>query len=499
MGFSLQKDNDESIVATIDTRRGQSMTLAGDTVLLAGFDFGSTTSRAMAAYVRLSMNCVTGRMEFTQPELCYRSEACFTPFRDDQQLDIPAISALLDGWLDAITSERDSIFSGGAIITGLAARQDNVIALTEVVESRIGAAVVATARDPMLESWLAFMGGCVDLSHQHPTTGVLNLDIGGGTTNAALGMNGQVVAAGCHSIGARHFQFGRDGTTLTTLSAFGKTLCDHLDFSLAPGHAVSEQDIERITHWYVRALEDIAQGSRASFSSACGLFHEDCPFTPSLPPSTLLTFSGGVGEMIYAALNGQDLPPRGLYGDLGADLARGIMASPLLSRDLHRAVPANQGRATVYGLTMHSTDISGATVFQSEKIGLPLRDLPILGTFDMQTPVSRLSDLLTIARRHPSGFCLRLTSDTPPNLATIRATGERIATALEEARLPSDLPLIILTDHNIGHTLGSYITRWGALPVNLMVLDEVPVRDARFVRIGLPHNIVFPVSFYGMS
>ena len=475
------------------------MTLAGDTVLLAGFDFGSTTSRAMAAHARLSLNCITGRMEFTQPELCYRSEACFTPFRDDQQLDIEAIGALLDGWLDAITPDRDSIFSGGAIVTGLAARQDNAAALTEAVETRIGAAVVATARDPMLESWLAFMGGCAELSRHHTNTGVLNLDIGGGTTNAALGMNGQVMAAGCHYIGARHFQFGSDGVTLTTLSPFGKALCDEIGLSLVPGDTVSEQDIERITHWYVRALEDIAQGSRTSFSSVCGALHEDCPFTPSLPSSTLLTFSGGVGEMIYAAGNGQDLPPRALYGDLGVDLARGIMASPLLSRDLHRAVPANQGRATVYGLTMHSTDISGATVFHSDKIGLPLRDLPILGTFDMQTPVSRLNNLLTIARRHPAGVCLRLASDTPPNLATIRATGERIATALEEVRLPPELPLIILTDHNIGHTLGSYITRWGTLPVNLMVLDEVPVRDARFVRIGLPHNIVFPVSFYGMS
>lgn len=483
------------------------MTPAGDTVLLVGFDFGSTTSRAMAARARLSMNCVTGRVEFTQPELCYRSEACFTPFLDDHRLDIGAIGALLDGWLAEIAPRRDAIFSGGAIITGLAARQANASALTEAVESRIGAAVVATAHDPLLESWLAFMGGCVDLSRQHGTKGVLNLDIGGGTTNAALGIGGQVVATGCHFIGARHVRFAPDGVTLAGLSEFGSALCDHLGLSLAPGETVAPGDISRLVGWYVRALEDIARGSRASFLGGCGALHEDSPFTPSLPASTLLTFSGGVGELIYACPDGQDLPSRGLYGDLGVDLARGIIASPLLSRDLRRAVPANGGRATVYGLTMHSTDISGATVFRSERIDLPLRDLPILGTLDMRTAAGRtdgqtgdrLRDLLAIARRHPSGACLRLTGGAPPDLATLRAAGARIAAALEEARLPSGLPLIILTDHNVGHTLGSYITRWGALPVTLMVLDEVPFRDARFVRIGLPHNIVFPVSFYGMN
>ena len=51
------------------------------------------------------------------------------------------------------------------------------------------------------------MGNCHALSKSHPTTPILNLDIGGGTTNLALGLDGQVLATGCLFVGARHFEF----------------------------------------------------------------------------------------------------------------------------------------------------------------------------------------------------------------------------------------------------------------------------------------------------
>ena len=73
--------------------------------------------------------------------------------------------------------------------------------------ARFDGALIATADDPLLESWLAFMGAASALSLAHPETAFVNLDIGGGTTNVALGINGEVLSAGSFWIGARHLQF----------------------------------------------------------------------------------------------------------------------------------------------------------------------------------------------------------------------------------------------------------------------------------------------------
>ena len=76
--------------------------------------------------------------------------------------------------------------------------------------------MIATAGDPALESWLAFMGNCHALSLAKPGVPIVNIDVGGGTTNLALGIDGQVVAAGALHVGAapsaipsRHAPAGR--------------------------------------------------------------------------------------------------------------------------------------------------------------------------------------------------------------------------------------------------------------------------------------------------
>jgi ethanolamine utilization protein EutA len=51
---------------------------------------------------------------------------------------------------------------------------------------------------------------------------------------------------------------------------------------------------------------------------------------------------------------------------------------------------------------------------------------------------------------------------------------------------------------NIGKTLGSYATHWGRLPIDLIVIDEVPPRTAHFASLGSLCNNVVPVSFFGM-
>ena len=152
-----------------------------DQVKMIGMDFGSTTSSAMVAVAGVGLNSITGRMAFSDPEVVYRSQVEFTPFKDGE-IDATAIAKLLDSWLE----QDQNLFSGGVIITGLAALRSNADHIAKLVKERIGEAVIATVDDPNLESWLAFMGCSTLLSRHYSDRTLVNLDIGGGTTDVAI-------------------------------------------------------------------------------------------------------------------------------------------------------------------------------------------------------------------------------------------------------------------------------------------------------------------------
>ena len=206
-----------------------------DFVKLVGLDFGTTTSSAVIAAARLQRTA-TGRMELDFREEIFRSDMVFTPLLADDRLDIAQVERLLDGWLAAGQVQGGELFGGGALLTGLTAQKDNASALVSLIRRRLGDALVATADDPRLESWLAFMGSCAGLSRQHPEKAILNLDIGGGTTNIALGQAGQVLRTGCLFLGARHVQVVPGTYQIVNLSRYARDLLQHLGIAkrLAP-------------------------------------------------------------------------------------------------------------------------------------------------------------------------------------------------------------------------------------------------------------------------
>jgi ethanolamine utilization protein EutA len=212
----------------------------------------------------------------------------------------------------------------------------------------------------------------------------------------------------------------------------------------------------------------------------------------------VITLSGGVGELAYRHARGELLPATTAFGDLGIDLARRICESPILGHDLRTHVPAGLGRATVQGLTLHSTEVSGATLFLPSPGILPLTDLPILGTIGEQTRDDELAALMNLAGRAAEGACLRVEVQSEDS-ATVKALGQRLARLLEQGSGTMPRPLVLLAASNIGKTLGQYASRWGKLPATLLVIDEVPSRRAHFATIGKPRQGLIPVSFHGLE
>ncbi|MGE8411580.1 MAG: ethanolamine ammonia-lyase reactivating factor EutA [Pseudomonas sp.] len=471
----------------------------GAPVLLLGLDFGSTTSSALIAQASLSSHCVTGRMALNEPRVLFRGDPVFTPFRNEI-IDEDAIGNLIQDWLEQAGIDSRSLFSGGVIITGLAARRHNAQALANLVGQLIGNALVTRANDGGLESWLAFMGSCSALSRFHRQQPLLNLDIGGGTTNAAWGLDGNVLASGCHFIGARHLQFEPGSYRIREVSEFGQALLQHLTITKVPGQVLVPAERDAVVGWYTDALLAIAEGDRAFFASPLGRLTEQLPLAlPQGQGGAALTFSGGVGELLYRHLQGEPLPGTTFYGDLGIDLALAIARQPRLVRDTTRLVPENRGRATVYGLTLHNTEISGSTLFLPQPQVLPLKDLPIVARLPIDASVRQLNDALGLALGSRDGACLQLLDGgQPPGLEQVRQLGSRLSRALEAARTPAQWPLVLLLESNIGKVLGNYATDWGRSPCNLIVIDEVRERSAHFINLGKPHQHIVPVAFYGV-
>jgi len=468
-------------------------------VKMIGMDFGSTTSSAMIAVAGVGMNSVTGRMAFSAPEIVYRSNVEFTPFKG-AEIDTQAIASLLDTWLE----EGDNVFSGGVIITGLAALQQNAVQIAALIKARIGQAVIATVDDPNLESWLAFMGCAALLSRHFKNDTLVNLDIGGGTTNPAAGENGQVNTTGCFYIGARHFQFQPGTYCLTHISEYGYAVLTHLDLYIEIGDTLTDDALHCLLDFYISALKAIAYGEFAFFDNEIGQRLCQTPFVlPEHSPPPLITFSGGVGELIYKYSETNTLPSTTFYGDLGVDLAQKILLDPFFSKQIANVRPENMGRATVYGLTLHNTEISGATLFLPDTSALPLNDVPIVARLSMACSYAELVNAISVVAQRSGKACLQILPEMEPegtpiaaSLQQIKTLGGRISEAL--ATLTIDLPLVILVPGNFGKALGNYATNWGTSSAKLMIIDEIPDRNAQFVNIGSPYRGVVPVSFYGI-
>jgi ethanolamine utilization protein EutA len=463
---------------------------------LVGLDFGTTTASALVVEAEFHRDLRSGRATIRERGAPFRSPIVFTPVVGER-IDLPQIEALLDAWLAEASAQPGEIAGGGALITGLCARRSNAGELAALIRTRIGNAVIATADDPCLEAFLAFMGSAAALSRAHPAQPLLNLDIGGGTTNLALGLDGEVLATGSLFIGARHVEVEPGSHRLRALSPQARALFAALGLRALPGDSLTPAELSAIIDAQVTMLEAAVTGRDTVFDSVVGRAHVDAPFRlPAGLAPPALTVSGGVGELLYALRAGRSFDERTPFGDLGVELAARLLASPLIAPRL--LVPESTGRATSFGLLRHATRLSGTTLHLPRPDLLPLCDLPVFGRVSSSSTPTQLLAALSLVRRSARGGCLALTLEGR-GPAPLKQLASRLADTLRALDFPPDLPLVLLVSGNLGKALGGYLTGWGRSPFALIVLDELPDRGARFVQLGRLDEGVVPVSFYGMG
>ncbi len=469
---------------------------------LVGLDFGSTTSSAVFARAAIVKDCITGRMELGLPEIFFKPDPIFTPF-SNTQIDLDALKATLDLWFSKAGFEASEVDAGGAIITGLASASANVEEAKVLIRQKIGKAIIATASDPYLESWLAFMGSCQRSSVAFPDQPMINFDIGGGTTNIALGKNGFVSKVGCLWMGARHVQVQAGSYVISALSPYGHLLLDHCAIRKDCGDLLNKSDVNKIMEFYVALLHEMIGGQKVG-PAWCRERDFEVDLNGNVDrdrnseqKKTAIMFSGGVGELIYQFATNKGHLSTTAFGDLGIDLALAIMEDPLFREHIEAWRPENMGRATAFGLALHNTSISGVTIYLSNDSLLPLTDMPILAEVPANVSLDELTSILAQVARSSHGACIRIEAGLT-TAVLVRELGAKIAQAVFEVRLPRSKPVIFLVVENMGKALGSYASNWGRGESTIIIIDELESRRASFLNIGAVHQGVVSVSYFGM-
>jgi ethanolamine utilization protein EutA len=177
-------------------------------------------------------------------------------------------------------------------------------------------------------------------------------------------------------------------------------------------------------------------------------------------------------------------------GDLGLPLAEGLRHAieggilPPLQTPVEAAI-----RATVLGASQFTVQVSGSTIYVSDRRILPVHDLPVvkpIGT--LSEVVADHGSLLTALRRldlddGPHKIALAVTWDGPPAYPRLRAFCDWLISALP-GPWPADLPLVLAIDADVAYLIGRLLADELGWRSPLICLDSVDVQEFDYLDIG---------------
>jgi ethanolamine utilization protein EutA len=338
-----------------------------------------------------------------------------------------------------------------------------------------------------MEAMLAAYGsGAAGVSHERGSR-VLNIDVGGGTTKLALIEHGRVLETAAIHVGGRLLVVDPQGR-ITRLDPQGRELARQAGFDWQLGASVSPFDLDTLAAWMAEALCRAILGERELYLTE--------PLK-DLRAIDGVMFSGGVGEYVYGREERD-------FGDLGRRL--GLALNKRLDRLPGKLLPAGECiRATAFGASEYSVQLSGNTVYVSEPGALlPRKNLQVL-----QPPVllEGAIDAAQVARAIAAHFeafdlvegesevALAFKWRGAPSFDRLSAFAEGLRQGLART-LQRQKPIYLILEGDVAQTLGAILKEDWGLRSEVLVIDGVALRDFDYIdlgRIRVPSNTV-PVT-----
>jgi ethanolamine utilization protein EutA len=461
----------------------------GESLISVGIDLGTTTTQVI--FSRITVENVAGaasvpRIRIVGKEIIHQGRIRFTPLLAPSIIDAEAVLGMVQEEYRLAGLTPADLSAGAVIITGETARKENSQAVLRTMSGLAGDFVVATAGSD-LESILAGRGaGTAEMSRLSPGRPLANLDIGGGTTNSVVFLEGQPLDTSCLDIGGRQITVDGSGRYARVSPKYAE-LGRRLGLELEEGREASLPDLSRLC--------DRLAAIMAQSLGLCGGDQADLDLMVTAHPLRSrhkihgLTFSGGVADLIYGQPGGDPF----LYGDIGPVLGQAVRDCPLFGQ-VEILRPKETIRATVVGAGSNSLELSGSTITVSHPGLLPLKNVPILKLTAVDEEdgyrhfSSRLAERISWFREGEDGafqtLAVAFRGPANPSYDQVLALRDRLLAGLDDYLSQNDL-LIVVVEEDLAKSLGQALR--AALPSRKIVsLDSVKVENGDYIDIGQP-------------
>lgn len=460
-------------------------------VISVGIDVGTTTTNII--FSELTIQNLSGIsqapiLKVIDKNIIYRSEVFFTPLLSSTDIDVSTLIKLIENVYKDAKIEKSSVQTGAVIITGETARKKNADKILQELSTFAGNFVVAIAGSD-LESIIAAKGSGSAALSKSKLAKVVNLDIGGGTTNLAYFNNGTATNTTCMDIGGRMIEV-KDGNIYRMTEKAQKIVNDY-NFNIKINEKANINEIIKFCEIMEKAICEILYLSPKTDLSKYFITNHDW----DIDKFDYITFSGGVADFVYNSPN--DIPKDPFrYGDIGPILGYVIYKSKLIPKSSYLKVNETQ-QATVVGAGAYSVDLSGSTIHYIKEL-LPLKNIPII-KLDKKEEEKLLSGELDGIKNKINWYegeiiALSFIGNTRLNFEQLNKLADNIIKSFDNI-IKKNNPIIIVIEIDMAKSLG--ITLKAKLKENypLVCVDNVVVENGDYIDIGTPlgDGMVLPV------
>ncbi len=475
-------------------------------ILSVGIDIGSSTSHLIFSRLTLKRETsffnMSNRFILVNREILYEGNIIFTPLIDRFNIDIEKVIEFCKKEYERADITPEMVDTGAVIVTGETAKKENAAEIVKRLSSESGKFVSASA-GPNFESMLGIMGSGIVEQSRRTQKNLMNIDLGGGTSNIAIASNGDVLSTSCINVGGRLLGIDKD-LKIWRIDEPTEWIMKELKMSYSLGDIIPEEDVLKITKKYAKALFEVMRGPATSKVAKLLMMTEDIKI---LVPIDSYSFSGGVAEMIYDTDEDKESnETSNPYNDIGRYLAEEIKHL-IEENNLPLIEPENKIRATVIGAGSFSLSVSGSTCYYDESVELPLENVPVvpinIDSKDLYNE-DRMNEFKDIISRALKNFSLIEGEDIFALYfkdiligSSIVALAKIIEIALPNSIANNKLILVILRGDG-GKMLGLTLKKNTSIKNNLFCLDELELEAGDWIDIGAPFQTdnrkAFPVT-----